>query len=585
MALDGIFLHFLKEEIITQAVGARVDKVSQPSKDEIILSFRSRGGARKLLLSARANSPRIHFIEKAPENPQQPPMLCMLLRKHLIGALLTGVRQAELDRILFLDFEATNEIGDRVELCVCIEIMSKHSNIILMYKDGKIIDSLKRVDITKSSFRQILPGLTYGMPPAQDKACLLNADISDIISGIKGLPEKKLSSAVLSVVQGVSPIVSRELAFTGCGDDLQVALLNENQLASLERVLADLKERIINNAPQPMIIADSDNKPRDFSFMPVLQYGDTVSLHSFEMCSQLLDSFYDERDRLERTHQRAQDLFKLLHNTIERIARKINLQKAELEECANRETLRIYAELINANQYQLEKGSLYYDLYNYYDNNNIVRIPADPALNPNQNAQKYYKEYKKARTAEEKLTELIESGEQELVYIESVLDLLSRSDSERELAEIRRELAEQGYIRSRGNRNKQKQPKALPPIEYCSDDGFTILVGRNNMQNDKLSLKTAHNYDMWLHVKNIPGSHVVVVSNGVQVTDEAIEQAAVIAAYHSRARDSSQVPVDYTYIKNLKKPQGAKPGKVIYNTHNTLTVNPDMKLIEKLFIK
>lgn len=585
MALDGIFLHFLKEEIVSGALGARVDKISQPSKDEIILSFRSRGGAKKLLLSARANSPRIHFVEKAPENPQQPPMLCMLLRKHLVGALLTGVRQSELDRILFLDFEAANEIGDRVELCVCIEIMSKHSNIILMYKDGKIIDSLKRVDITKSSFRQILPGLNYSMPPAQDKACLLKAEVSDIVGKIKRLPEKKLSSAILSVIQGVSPIVSREIAFVGCGDDLQVALLNENQFNALEKALTDLKNRIINNTPQPTVVTDSDNKPRDFSFMPVLQYGDTVYSQSYETCSQLLDSFYDERDRSERAHQRAQDLFKLLNNTIERIARKINLQKAELEECANRETLRIYAELINANQYQLEKGSLYYDLYNYYDNNNIVRIPADPALNPNQNAQKYYKEYKKARTAEEKLTELIESGEQELVYIESVLDLLSRSDSERELSEIRRELAEQGYIRSRRNKNKQKQPKALPPIEYRSDDGFTILVGRNNMQNDRLSLKLAHNYDMWLHVKNIPGSHVVVVSKGIQVTDEAIEQAAVIAAFHSRARDSSQVPVDYTYIKNLKKPQGAKPGKVIYNTYNTLTVNPDAKLIEKLFVK
>lgn len=583
MALDGIFLHFLKDEIISEILGARVDKVFQPSKDEIILAFRTREGVKKLLLSARANSPRIHFIQKTPENPQQPPMLCMLLRKHLTGAVLKEVRQAELDRILFMDFEATNEIGDRVDLSVCIEIMSKHSNVILMYKDGKIIDSLKRVDITKSSFRQVLPGLQYQFPPAQQKICLLNADVSDVLTAVQSFPEKRMSAALLSVLQGVSPIVCRDIA-KNC-DNSSVVDLTASQLDDVRNSLAKLQQRVINGSPEPTIILDSDNKPRDFSFMEIEQYGDSASSQKFETCSLLLDSFYDERDRIERTHQRAQDLFRLLHNTIERISRKINVQKAELNECANRETLRIYAELIQANQYQLQKGSFYYDLYNYYDNNNVVRIKADPALTPSQNAQKYYKEYKKSRTAEEKLNELISSGEQELLYIESVLDLLTRSNTERELSEIRAELAEQGYLRSRQTRNKQKQQKALPPIEYRSTDGFTILVGRNNIQNDRLSLKLAHNYDMWLHVKNIPGSHVVVVSNGVQVSDLAVSQAAIIAAYHSRARDSSQVPVDFTYIKNLRKPQGAKPGKVIYNTYQTLTVNPQQDVVNKLFIK
>lgn len=583
MALDGIFLHFLKDEIISEILGARVDKVFQPSKDEIILAFRTREGVKKLLLSARANSPRIHFIQKTPENPQQPPMLCMLLRKHLTGAVLKEVRQAELDRILFMDFEATNEIGDRVDLSVCIEIMSKHSNVILMYKDGKIIDSLKRVDITKSSFRQVLPGLQYQFPPAQQKICLLNADVSDVLTAVQSFPEKRMSAALLSVLQGVSPIVCRDIA-KNC-DNSSVVYLTASQLDDVRNSLAKLQQRVINGSPEPTIILDSDNKPRDFSFMKIEQYGDSASSQKFETCSLLLDSFYDERDRIERTHQRAQDLFRLLHNTIERISRKINVQKAELNECANRETLRIYAELIQANQYQLQKGSFYYDLYNYYDNNNVVRIKADPALTPSQNAQKYYKEYKKSRTAEEKLNELISSGEQELLYIESVLDLLTRSNTERELSEIRAELAEQGYLRSRQTRNKQKQQKALPPIEYRSTDGFTILVGRNNIQNDRLSLKLAHNYDMWLHVKNIPGSHVVVVSNGVQVSDLAVSQAAIIAAYHSRARDSSQVPVDFTYIKNLRKPQGAKPGKVIYNTYQTLTVNPQQDVVNKLFIK
>lgn len=582
MALDGIFLHFLKDEISSEILGARVDKVFQPAKDEIILAFRTREGVKKLLLSARANSPRVHFIQKTPENPQQPPMLCMLLRKHLTGAVLKELRQVELDRILFMDFEAANEIGDRVELSVCIEIMSKHSNVILMYRDGKIIDSLKRVDITKSSFRQILPGLQYQFPPAQQKLCLLNTDISDVLTAVQSFPEKRMSAALLSVLQGVSPIVCRDIA-KNC-DNSAVADLTELQLDDARNSLTRLQQRVLNGSAEPTTVFDSDNKPRDFSFMEIEQYGETASSQKFETCSLLLDSFYDEKDRLERTHQRAQDLFRLLHNTIERISRKINVQKAELNDCANRETLRVYAELIQANQYQLQKGSFYYDLFNYYDNE-TVRIKADPALTPSQNAQKYYKEYKKARTAEEKLKELISNGEQELLYIESVLDLLVRSNTERELSEIRMELAEQGYLRSRQTRNKQKQQKALPPIEYRSDDGFTILVGRNNIQNDRLSLKSAHNYDMWLHVKNIPGSHVVVVSNGVQVSDLAVSQAAVIAAYHSRARDSSQVPVDFTYIKNLRKPQGAKPGKVIYNTYRTITVNPQKDIVDKLFVK
>lgn len=583
MALDGIFLHFLKREIESEALGARVEKVSQPSKEELVLSLRSRAGAYKLLLSVRSNSPRVHFTKYAPDNPQTPPMLCMLLRKTLVGAVLTGLRQVGLDRVLFLDFDASNEIGDRVHPCLCIEIMARHSNIILLDENGIVVDAVKRIDATKSSVREILPGVPYELPPAQEKANLLRESAAAAYARVLSEGEARLSAALLRSLQGVSPIVCRELASRAAGEDPPVSALAPAQKERLAQALEALCEQVRHGGPEPEMVVDQEGKPVDFAFLPIRQYGALMQTRAYPALSALLDDFYTERDRAERTKQRAQDLFRLLTSTMERITRRLNAQRAELAASENREALRIRAELINAYQYTLEKGAPFYDVENYYDENRILRIPADPALTPARNAQKYYKEYRKAQTAQKMLTEQIAAGEQEFQYIESVFDALSRSRSERELAEIREELAAGGYLKNRrGAGGKQKAPKALPPMEFRTDDGFTVLVGRNNVQNDKLSLKTAAKTDLWLHTKNIPGSHVILVTGGREPSGESLTQAAQLAAWFSRARESSSVPVDYTPVRMLRKPQGARPGKVIYDTYRTLSVRPSGELAQRL---
>ncbi len=580
MALDGMFLYCLKEEIIATAINSKIDKIYQPSREEIILNMRSKNGTLKLLMSARANSARVHFTQNSPENPATPPMFCMLLRKHLTGAILTNVRQHELDRILFFDFDAVNEIGDKVKLCLCIEIMAQHSNVILIDFQGKIIDSLKRVDFSKSSVRQVLPALEYKLPPEQNKLNLVTTDTKKVVKRILEHSEKALSTAILSSVMGVSPIVCREISYLSCGGDFKVSQLNDDFITLLGNNLNELAKALLDNR-HPIILYDENNKPFDFSFFDISQYNPLVCKEEVDSFSNLLDTFYSKKDRIERISKSSQNLRKSLTTILERTSRKLDVQKAELEKCKDREKLRIFAELITAHQYSLKKGLPYYDLPNYYDNNNLLRVPADPALSPIQNSQKYYKEYKKTYTAEKMLKDLIENGKEEIVYLESVLDSLTRAESETELVEIKKELIEGGYVRLR-KQDKVKKSAPLPPICFYSSDGFKILVGRNNIQNDKLSLKSSAKNDVWLHTKDFPGAHVVIVAGQKEISDIAINEAAVVAAVYSKASNSSKVPVDFTQIKNLKKPNGAKPGKVIYHIYNTIYVTPDSEVADKL---
>ncbi len=582
MALDGIFLSFIKNEILDGAKFSRVEKIHQPSREELVIHLRGKGGAKKLLLSVRANSPRIHFTNHAPENPATPPMFCMLMRKHLVNAALADVRQSELDRVIYIDFDATNEIGDRVKLTLSIEIMAKHSNILLFDGEGKIIDALKRVDLSQSTVRQILPGFKYTAPPPQSKLNILEHSTANIIEQIKTYPTKTLASAVLSTLQGVSPLTSRELA--GENAELFTDEVSDKGFCNLATAIDLLREKIASGKALPFMLKDETGKPADFSFMEIRQYGAKYSAEEKETFSELLDEFYYECDRLDRTRQKAQDLVKFLNSAIARISKKISLQHSELKQCADREALRISAELINANLYRLEKGAPFYDLENYYDENKILRIKADPAKSPAANAQKYFKDYRKAKTAETMLTELIEQGKNDLQYLETVADALDRASTQAEIEEIRAELVLSGFIKNKRKAN-QKQAKLLPPMEYRTSDGYKVLVGRNNMQNDKLSLKTAQKNDMWLHTQKFPGSHVIIVSDGKEISDQAIVEAAEIAAYHSKARDAKLVPVDYTYVKHLKKPQGAPLGKVIYHVYYSVNVTPDRDKLEKMETK
>ncbi|MBR5753486.1 MAG: NFACT family protein, partial [Clostridia bacterium] len=548
-----------------------------------------------LLLCARANSPRVHLTNASFENPATPPMLCMLLRKRLGGATLTGVRQAGFDRILFLDFSATNELGDKETLTLAVEIMAQYSNVILFGPDGRIIDALKRVDLTKSSKRLILPGLAYELPPQQDKLDLPDTSVEELTERIRACQTRTLSSAVLSTVQGVSPVLAREVAFRAVGDDKHVSEMTQDDFVDLGYPLLELKKEIAAPEHTFCVVRDDNDRPFEFSFWDLKQYGPGMAKDNYETASELLDDYYARRDSMERIAHKSADLRKFLNTTTERIARKVEVQRGELARSVDREKLRVYAELINANLYQLEKGVLYYDLENYYDENKLLRVPADPALSPAQNSQKYYKDYRKTYTAEKKLTEQIEQGTEELAYLETVKDSLSRAETERDIGEIRRELVESGYLKARAPEKKTrkgsqrrdgrqarsaKQPPALPPIEYETTDGYKVLVGRNNLQNDKLSMKTAGKLDMWLHTKDFPGSHVILVAKDGEVSDKAIEEAAVIAAVNSTAKDAQKVPVDYTLVKNLKKPAGARPGKVIFHQNWTVYVTPDEDFAE-----
>ncbi len=594
MSLDGLFLHCIRAELENSIIGAKVDKVYQPSSEELLFSLRTKmQGGKKLLLSARANSPRINLTGASYENPASPPMLCMLLRKRLGGATVTAIRQNGCDRILFLDFLAVNEMGEKENLSLAVEIMAQYSNVVLVSEDGMIIDALKRVDFTKSSKRLVLPGVKYELPPAQDKVNILEETTDLATERIMSFPNKTVSSAILSSVMGVSPIVSRELSYIAFGEDVYV---RDADLKTFSLVLDKFKREYAHGSSRYCLLKDEDGKPFDFSFMPITQYGGMATVEYFDNASELLDEYYSKRDSIERMTHKTADLRKLLQSTRERIIRKVDNQRIELKACENRETLRVSAELINANLYQLKKGESFYDIPNYYDDNKIMRVSVDPALSPSQNSQKYFKEYKKTYTAEKKLSEQIEAGIEELSYLDTVLDELLRAENERDVGAVKEELLSSGYIRNRsmqksqkikrnGQRVKQKTVSSLPPKEYETTDGFRVLVGRNNLQNDKLSMKSSEKLDMWLHTKDYPGSHVIIVNKNGEISDRAIEEAAVIAAVNSTARDAHKVPVDYTLVKNLKKPTGARPGKVIFHENWTVYVTPDEAFAESLRVK
>lgn len=578
MAFDGATLYIIKKQIEGELLGARVDKIHQPSREELVIQTRGKGQNRRLYLSVRASSPRIHFTEQQIENPKVPPMFCMLLRKYLTSAKLQGVRQLGLDRVLFLDFETQNELGDQVCLTLAVEIMGRHSNIILVDEAGKVIDAIKRVGEDMSSVRQVLPGMTYTVPPTQDKCDFLKEGVETSLEKILSGRDAPLSKAVLGALQGLSPIVAREIShYATRGRDTLLSALGDEEKDRLRFFLGELKGRFVTDAFVPTTVLDERQKPKDFTFFPVAQYGSLCTTRESEDMSTLLDGFYARRDVMDRIHQRSSDLLRLLTNASERITRKLQLQREELANCADRERIKNFGDLISANLYQIEKGQAVALLTDFYDPEGAkVEVRLDPSLTPVQNAQRYYHEYKKTFRAEQMLTKEVEKGEEELAYLDSVLDQLTRAETEQDLMEIRRELHEQGYARAA--KGRQKVSDKVEYLQYQTSDGFWVRAGRNNRQNDRLTLKESRNYDLWLHAHNMPGSHVVIVSDGKEITPTAIEEAANIAALHSKGREMGKTPVDYTLIRNVKKHPCGKPGMVNYVDYQTIYITPDEKL-------
>lgn len=579
MALDGIFLRHIKTELEGTLLDSRVSQVYQPNRDELIINLRTFDGNKRLLLSTRADSPRVGITEYAVENPDKPPMFCMLLRKRLTSAKLTAIRQPDLERMLFFDFDCVNELGDKVKLTLAAEIMGKHSNIVLVDGEGVIVDALKRVDVTLSSKRLVLPSLMYELPPSQDKLSIEAADTMELLKAIELNPESRLDKSVLNTLTGVSPIICRELAYTSTGaPDTDKDLMSSGEWQTLKSALERLKEEVINPKNYAVTLKNAQGKLFDFSFMPVGQYEGSVEKAEYSSFCKALDAFYHTRESLERMRVKSHALSKLVSNNIERLSRKILVQKVELEKCQDREILRQKGDLIGANMHLIKKGAPFADVVNFYDENAAtIRIALDVTKTPQQNAQKYYKDYAKAKTADKMLRVQIENSTEELSYLETVADEIARAESEQDLSGIRQELVAEGYLKQQKSekKNKNSNQKLKPDFrEFETTDGFKVLVGRNNRQNDLLTLKTANKNDLWFHTKDIPGSHTVIITEGREVSRQAILEAAQIAAYFSKAKDSSQVPVDYTLIRRVNKPQGAKPGKVIYTDQHTVYIKP-----------
>lgn len=580
MALDGIFLGLVREELEV-LIGGRVDKLYQPSREELVFGIRTRDGAYRLLINSAAGTARVHLTRESIENPKTPPMFCMLMRKRLGSGKLIGIRQDGCERILYFDFEASNELGDTVKLTLAAEIMGRRSNIILIDGDGKIVDSIKRVTPEMSAVRPVLPGMSYTLPPRSDRLSLEELDTEALKERLKAFERKRAANALVQIIEGISPVFADEAVMLAAGDDKAVCELSENELERLCTWLREQGERLKKRELCYTILRTQEGQFKDFCFADITHYGSLMQVSRAESACELLDVFYSQRDRFERIRQKAQDLFRLLTGLSERTARRTANQRQELSECADRENLKIRGDLVMTNLYTIEKGQTSVVCSNYFsEDGGEICIELDPRLTPTQNAQKYYKEYRKADTAEKKLHELIAQGEEEQKYIDSVLDTLTRAETESDINQLREELSEQGYIRKKGG--KARAEKSLPPMKYLSSDGYTILVGRHNRQNDKLTLKDSAKHDIWLHTHDITGSHTVIVTNGETPPDTTILEAARLAAYHSKGRQSAQVPVDYTLIRYVKKPAGAKPGMVIFTNQHTVYVRPDEQEAQRL---
>ena len=575
MPLDAICLQGVVGELAPQLTGSRIEKIQQPARDQIILLLR---GSRRLFLNAGANQPRIHLTEQLRDNPSQPPMFCMLLRKHLSGGIIESVRQEPLERVVTLTVLAADELGERSRFTLVWEGMPRRANLILCDRDGRIIDCLRRVDLEAEQDRQVLPGLFYRLPTRQDKRSPLSVTEEEFAALLgRAAPDAPLDGWLLDTFTAMSPLVARELTVRACGStDAPVSQGN-----ALWDVFSRWQMDVNGNTFTPTLIKRNGSLA-DFTYGPVTQYGTYAETEIYDSFSHLLDDFYEKREQAERVKQKGRDLLKTATTARDRVRRKLAAQEKELAACLDRDHLRICGELITANLYRMERGQSRLTAQNYYDENCAdVDIPLDVRLSPQENAARYFKQYAKAKTAEKYLTAQLQRGREELQYLESVLQELAQAESEQDFNDIRTELTDGGYLRGRGKRQPGFQ-RTSKPREFRSSAGLRILVGRNNRQNDRLTTKDADKRDVWLHTQKIHGSHVILCTGGAEPDGQSLMEAASLAAYFSQAQGSTKVPVDYTPVKFVKKPAGAKPGMVVYTTYQTMLADPDEELVKHL---
>jgi len=578
MPLDGITLNSVKQELSKALIGGRVDRIQQPETDEIIIAIRSQGKNHKLLLSAGANSPRIHFTEISKPSPAQAPMFCMLLRKHLGGGRIIDIQQPDFERLIELHIESPNEMGDLSVKRLIIEIMGKHSNIMLVDARDTIMDSIRHVSRELSSVREVMPGRGYTRPPSQGKLPPVPIDKEHFL-GLLKTEGKRVQQAIYQSYNGISPIVASEICLRAsvAADDF-VETLSDADRENLLNVFASLYEDIVNNHFNCRIY---EGNKRDFSAVFMNIYDGWQVSEAFSSPSVMLETFYRKQDNMHRLSQKTADLRKLVTTYIERCKRKGEIHHKTLLEIEDREQQRKYGEILTAYIYAIPEGADRVKLADFYDEDKEIEIPLDPTKTASENAQHYFKGYNKAKRTFAALQDQMQANEEDIVYLDSILTSISTVTDEEDIADIRTELAEQNFLKKR-QQTKGKKPKKSKPLHYVSSDGFNIYVGKNNTQNDELSLRFAHPSDIWMHTKDIPGSHVIIQTAGKEVPDSTILEGAMLAAYHSKGRQSSQVPVDFCPRKNVRKPRGAKPGFVIYDIYNTVYVTPDEKKIEGL---
>ncbi len=582
MAFDGITVSAIKAEIEDKILGGRIDKVYQPEKDEIILGIRSMGQAYKLLLTSNASNPKFHFTQTNPSNPMTPPLFCMVMRKHLQSGKIIKIEQPDFDRILNIYVESLNELGDYSVKKLVLEIMGRHSNIILTDENNTILDCIKHIGHDTSSVREVLPGREYTLPPSQCKINTLELDNNNFNEVLENNPSFEIQSVIYKNYTGISPIAASEICYrANVNGSTPVEALTDIQKEIVFNKFAELVEDIKANRFYPESITNEKGKTIDFSPIEMTQFNG-LEIKKYTSISKLIESFYANRDFAYRIGQKTQDLRKLITQNIERCIRKKDIQMQTLRSIKNRDELRLKGELLTANIYSIKKGMTTVELPNYYsENQELVAIELDSNKTPSENAQKYYKAYNKAKRTFEALKDQIKSNDEELAYLESVLTSVNNCTDEQDVKEIRRELREEGYVKKVKNQ-KDKSKKHSVPLHFISQDGFDIYVGKNNIQNDELTLKFARPRDIWMHTKNIPGSHVIIVANGQTIPDTTLNEGAMLSAFYSKAKNSSKVPVDYTEKKNVKKPNGSKPGFVIYETNKTAYITTSEEEIKKI---
>ena len=565
MAFDAFFLSAVMEEIQARTADARVDKIHQPSRDTVILQLKCREGREKLLFALNPTAPRLHLTTASPENPAEPPMFCMLLRKHLSGARLIEMRQIPMERCAFFSFDCIDEMGDHVKKTLVAELMGRTCNLYLLSPEGRIIDCLRRIGLDESSKRAALPGLMYQLPEPITKQNPRDGGFEEVLRqpGADVLAER-----LMDAFGGLSPLVCREASLFAAGS-VDARVEDMDILAVAEKLDLFFHEHL--NHPKACYYALPDGTPKQFAFCPIRQYGGCEEAENF---GALLDMYYTVRDRKDLMRQKSQGIRKTVQNLCTRIQRKLAIQEKELEATFDRERLRQLGDIVTANIHRIVKGQTVIECEDFYDENmSIIQVPISPILSPQQNAAKFYKDYAKLKNAEKELTRQMELGEQELYYLRSVLEELNRAENEAELDEIRQELYAGGYVRLDSSKKRMKVAKSKP-MRFESTDGYPIYVGRNNRQNDELTFKLARKDDIWCHASKVHGSHVIISCGGTVPPDDTITQAAQLAAYYSETTGGQNIPVDVTPVKQVKKLPGAKPGMVIYHTYRTVIANP-----------